>query len=91
MLKRDVLCNVTLHSTSRFNIGLSGLHCSLNLLSHCQAQQICMTFLFQLVGIAKVSLPRRYWYRDIWYRDISWYRQYRPTLHSLVFTIYISA
>jgi len=25
MLKRDVLCNVTLHSTSRFNIGLSGM------------------------------------------------------------------
>ena len=36
--------------------------------------------LFQLVSIAKVSSPRRYWYRDIWYRDISWYRQYRPTL-----------
>ena len=70
--------NVTLHSISRFNIGLSGLHCRLNLLS--QAQQICMTFLFQLVSIAKVSSPRRYWYRDIWYRDISWYRQYRPTL-----------
>ena len=28
-----------------------------------------MTFLFQLVSIAKVSSPRRYWYRDIWYRD----------------------
>ena len=72
--------NVTLHSIiSRFNIGLSGLHRRLNLLS--QAQQICMTFfLFQLVSIAKVSSPRQYWYRDIWYRDISWYRQYRPTL-----------
>ena len=44
------------------------------------AQQICMTLLFQLVSIAKVSSPQRYWYREIWYRDILWYRQYRPTL-----------
>ena len=48
MLKRDVLCNVTLHSTSRFNIGLNGQHCRLNLLCHCQAQQICMTFLISV-------------------------------------------
>jgi len=41
-----------------------------------------MTFLFQFVNIAKVSSPRRYWYREIWYRDISWYRQVRPTLPS---------
>jgi len=63
---------------SLLRLELIMLHCRLNLLS--QAQQICMTFLFQLVSIAEVSSPRQYWYRDIWYRDISWYCQYRPTL-----------